>query len=163
MSPASIQDGVPEYGTSRHQSHGLPDQFIGDISSVVHRLKAAIAMLLALLWLPAVSCCLIEASGLLDERKCCANEQTHPVSGPGACDKPCGALAVATYLSQQDQLGPITLLGLAWCENASFQIKPQQRELAALELPSTAPPELPGHWQFSYRTALSPRAPSFIS
>jgi hypothetical protein len=141
----------------------LHDQFIGAIGSGVHRLKAAIAMLLALLWLPAVSCCLIEASGLLDQRKCCSHEQTHPVSGPGACDKPCGALAVATYLSQQDQLGPIATLVLVCCENASFQITPQEGELAALELPSTAPPELSGHWQFSYRTALSPRAPSFIS
>jgi hypothetical protein len=163
MSPASIQDDVPEYRRSRRQSHGLPDQFIGVIGSGVHRLKAVIALLLALVWLPAVSCCLIDASGLFGKQECCSKEQTYPVSGPGACDKLCGALAVATYFSQQDHLGAVASLGLAWCENAALQIKPQERELAAPELPSTAPPELPGHWQFSYRTALSPRAPSFIS
>lgn len=28
---------------------------------------------------------------------------------------------------------------------------------------STSPPELPKSWQFNYRTALPPRAPSFVS
>jgi hypothetical protein len=34
---------------------------------------------------------------------------------------------------------------------------------SGLPPPGTAPPQLSPHWQFSFRTALSPRAPSLIS
>ena len=129
----------------------------------MQRIKAAVALMLALVWLPAVSCCLIDASGLLGKQDCCSKEHSHPASGPGNCDQPCGALASASYVPQQSQLFVIAPIGLPLFDG-SFSLTEIQRPAGlSRDLPATAPPELAGHWQFSFRTALSPRAPSFAS
>ena len=129
----------------------------------MQRIKAAVALMLALVWLPAVSCCLIDASELLGKQNCCSKEHSHPASGPGNCDKPCGALASASYLPQQSQPHVFAPVGVPMFEVASFLMPVQRPVGIGRDLPATAPPELAGHWQFSFRTALSPRAPSFAS
>ena len=133
------------------------------IPSPMQRIKAAVALMLALVWLPAVSCCLIDASGLLGKQDCCSKEHSHPASGPGNCDKPCGALASASYLPQQSQLLVIAPIGVPLFDCAFSLIEIHRPAGVGRALPATAPPELAGHWQFSFRTALSPRAPSFAS
>lgn len=119
--------------------------------------------MLALVWLPAVSCCLIDASGLLGKQDCCSKEHSQSTPGPGNCDKPCGALASASYLPQQSHLLVIAPIGVPLFESAFPLIEIHRPAGACCELPATAPPELAGHWQFSFRTALAPRAPSFAS
>lgn len=131
--------------------------------TVVHRIKAIVAVLLALVWLPAVSCCLVDASGLLGKQECCSKEHSHRPSVPGNCDQPCGALAFASYLPQQSQLLVIAPLGVPLFEAAFPPIEVHRPAGVGRELPATAPPELARHWQFSSRTALAPRAPSFAS
>jgi len=120
-------------------------------------------MVLALVWLPAASCCLIDESGLLGKRDCCSKERSQSAPGPGGCDKPCGALASAAYLPQEDHqhLIPPANVPLFKCSIDKTEV----RRLAGIgrDLPATAPPELAGHWQFSFRTALPPRAPTFAS
>lgn len=136
--------------------------FLHVIALAMQRIKRMIAMLLALVWLPAVSCCLIDTSGLLDQKDCCSKKHTHTAAS-GDCDKPCGLLASATYLSQQDQVVVVASIDLLLFEVASSLIKLHRQDGFGRELPATAPPELAGNWQFSFRTALSPRAPSFVS
>lgn len=129
----------------------------------MQRIKAVVALMLALVWLPAASCCLIDVSGLLDKQDCCSEEHSHSVPGPGNCDKPCGVLASATYLPQQDKLVIVAPLGVPLFDVAFSLVELQWLAGVGRDLPATAPPELAGHWQFSFRTALSPRAPSFVS
>lgn len=126
-------------------------------------LNKIVALAVALVWLPAVSCCLIDASGLLEKRECCSKEHSRAVPGPGNCDKPCGALASAAYVPQQSQLLVIAPIGVPLFDAAFPLIEIHRPAGVGRELPSTAPPELAGHWQFSFRTALAPRAPSFPS
>jgi hypothetical protein len=126
---------------------GLPRPCCRVIGSFVHCIKATVALLLELVWFPAVSCCLIDASGLLAKRDCCSKKHSHSNSGPVNCDKPCGALASASYLSQQDQLlliAPVCA-PLFDCASAPMDVQPPAGMGRAL--PATAPPELSGHWQ----------------
>lgn len=133
------------------------------IASAVQRIKAVVAVVLALVWLPAVSCCLIDASGLLGKQDCCSKEHSHRPSVPGNCDQPCGALASASYLPQQSQLLVIAPLGAPLFDSTVPLIEIHRPTGVGRKLPATAPPELAGHWQFSFRTASPPRAPSFAS
>lgn len=148
---------------SRFPSPALPRPSSRGIALTVQRIKTVVAVLLALVWLPAVSCCLIDASGLLGKQDCCSKEHSHPTSGPGNCDKPCGALASASYLPQQSQLLLIAPIGVPLFDCAFSLIEIHRPAGVGRAFPATAPPELAGHWQFSFRTALAPRAPSFAS
>ena len=129
----------------------------------MQRIKAAVALMLALIWLPAVSCCLIDASGLLGKQDCCSKEHSQPVPGPGKCDRPCGLLASASYLSQPNPLLLIAPVGIPLGVFATSLDKVQRPAGMGRDFPATAPPDLPGTWQFSFRAALSPRAPSLAS
>jgi len=129
----------------------------------MQRIKAAVALMLALVWLPAVSCCLIDASSLFGKQDCCSKEHSQSIPGPGNCDKPCGTLASAHYLPQQSQLLLIVSVGMPLFDCAEFLEEIQCPSGICHDLPATAPPEFAGHWQFSFRTALPPRAPSFAS
>jgi hypothetical protein len=145
------------------QSPALPRLCRRGIAMGVQRIKTVVAVLLALVWLPAVSCCLIDASGLLGKQECCSKEHSHRPSVPGKCDQPCGALASASYLSQQSQLLLIAPIGVPLFDCAFSLIEIHRPAGVGRAFPATAPPELAGHWQFSFRTALAPRAPSFAS
>lgn len=133
------------------------------IALFVHRIKAAIALMLALVWLPAVSCCLLDASGWLGKQHCCSKEHSQRAPGPGNCDQACGALASATFLPQQSQPLVLAPVGVLLFNSADPFPAIHRPAGVGFELPATAPPELAGHWQFSLRTALAPRAPSSAS
>ena len=129
----------------------------------MQRIKAIVAVVLALVWLPAVSCCLIDASGLLGKQDCCSKEHSDRPSVPGNCDQPCGALAPAPYLPQESQLLVTAPIGAPLFDSTFPLIELQWPVGIGRDVPATAPPELAGHWQFSFRTASPPRAPSFAS
>lgn len=145
------------------ESRALPRPCLCGIAFSVQRIKAAVALVLALVWLPAVSCCLIDASGLLGKQECCSKEHSKSPPSPGKCDQPCGALASASYLPQQSQFLVIAPIGVPMFDPAFPLIEVHRPADVGRELPATAPPELAGHWQFCFRTALAPRAPSFAS
>lgn len=129
----------------------------------MHRIKALVAVVLALVWLPAASCCLIDAAGWLGKQQCCSKEHSQRAPGNGNCDQPCGAVASAILLPQQSHSLIFAPVGVLPFDSATALAEiPRLMEIGR-DLPATAPPELAGHWQFSFRTALSPRAPSFIS
>ena len=163
MNALTITQVSPSHASRLDQSPGLPRLCRRGIAPPVQRIKAAVALMLAFIWLPAASCCFIDTSGLLGKRDCCSKEHSQPTPGPGNCDKPCGALASATFLPQQSQPLVFAPVGVPMFDVASFLMPVQRPVGIGRELPATAPPELAGHWQFSYRTALPPRAPSFAS
>lgn len=131
----------------------------------MQRIKAVVALILAVAWLPAVSCCLIDASGLLGKRDCCSKQHSHSIPGPGNCDQPCGTLASASYFPQQNQEFTVTPapIGLPLFDRADVLALAPIDASVSRDFPATAPPELAGHWQFTFRTALPSRAPSFAS
>ena len=142
---------------------GLLDCISDSIHIAVRRIRTIVAVLLAIIWLPAVSCCLIDASGLFGKQDCCEKEHSHPGSIPGNCDQPCGLLASASYLPHQDQPIVPAPLGTLFLAVVLFHVAPQPPVGVGLNIPATAPPEVAAHWQFSFRAALPPRAPSFVS
>jgi hypothetical protein len=133
------------------------------ISVSVQRLKSVVAVVLALVWLPAVSCCWLDASGLLGEQDCCAKEHSQRAPTQNGCDKPCGTLASVSYFPQQTQLLVIAPVSLLLCDCEDLLTTLQSSVRITHDFPTTAPPELAGHWQFFFRAASSPRAPSFAS
>jgi len=163
MNAVAVKHNSSTPAPSRGESPALLRAWLFGIPFSVQRIKATVALMLALVWLPAVSCCLIDASGLLGKRDCCSKEHSPSVPSPGNCDQPCGVLASATFLPQQHQLLIIAPVGVALFDCAEFLLEVQRSAGIGREHPATAPPELAGHWQFSFRTASPPRAPSFAS
>jgi hypothetical protein len=145
------------------QSRALPRPWLRGIAFSVQRIKAAVALVLALVWMPAVSCCLIDASGLVGKQECCSKEHSKSPPSPGDCDQPCGALASASYLPHQSQLFVIAPIGVSLFDAVFPLIEIHGPAGVGRQLPETEPPEPAGHWQFFFRTALAPRAPSFAS
>lgn len=129
----------------------------------VQRIKESVALLLVLVWLPAVSCCLIDASGLLGKQECCSKAHSHRPSVPGNCDQPCGELSSTFYLAQESQVIVLAPMAVPLFDATFPPIEIHRPTWIGRKLPAAAPPELAGHWQFFFRTALSPRAPSFAS
>jgi hypothetical protein len=146
-----------------HESPGLLRSCWCGIGLPMQRIKAAVALMLALVWLPAVSCCLLDTSGLVSKQDCCSKKHAQSVPGRGSCDKPCGTLASAHYFPQLSQ--PLLIMPVDVPVFDRTDILPEIQSVVGIgrDLPATAPPELAGHWQFSFRAALSPRAPSFAS
>jgi hypothetical protein len=126
------------------------------ISCSVNRLKTIIAVVLLGLWIPAGSLCLIENAGLLAKNACCCDDQSSETS-------PCCALASAAY--KMDENAPTKALSLAQIfvsiDLANVDCSPPQFSHVAEY--GVSPPELSTSWQFSFRAALAPRAPSSAS
>jgi len=129
----------------------------------VRWLKTLTAALLVLVWLPATSLCLMESAGFIKKGDCCSKDSDRPVSGKTGCDKPCGVLASGGYLFQQDHFVLSAPVSVApdFCIPTTLEIQPPAG--IGRDAPATAPPELIGCRHFSFRTALPPRAPSFVS
>jgi hypothetical protein len=145
---------------SEHRSERLKRVSLCGIALPMQRIKAVVAVVLALVWLPAVSCCLIDSSGLLGKQDCCSKEHSQSIPAPGHCEKPCGTLASASCLPQQSQLLVVAPVVVPLFDCAESLMEVQRSVRVSRDFPATAPPELAGHWQFSLRTASPPRAPS---
>lgn len=117
-----------------------------------------LGLILALLWVPITSHCLWEDAPGLQVFKCVDDAGAQPAPGTDDCDADaCSVLETADYKISKTR----TDVPPPFC-NILFQLSFEEVELDAGPLPVTAaPPDLP--WQFSSRTALSPRAPSFVS
>ena len=127
----------------------------------VQRIKAIVAAILLAAWLPATLCCLLDNSGLFGKNDCCSKD--HSQSIPGDCDKPCGVLASAHFVPEQNsslqivqELSPQSFIDATMAEfYRSYATR--------FDFPATDPPTLLRPWQFTLRTALPARAPSLAS
>jgi hypothetical protein len=124
----------------------------------VNRPLRLLGLILALVWVPITSHCLWEDAPGLQVFKCVDQTTGQSESDSNDCDGDvCSVLETADYKVSKTRTDvPPPFL------NILFQLSPLEAAPAEAPLPVTAaPPRLP--WQFSVRTALSPRAPSFVS
>jgi hypothetical protein len=121
----------------------------------VKRLLNLFGIFLALAWVPITSHCAWENLPGLQFFQCATDtEQDSDCEGDS-----CAQVESASYKVSETQTSipvpPFTVL---------FQISLLELLPTLQPLPVTAaPPEIPKGWQFSFRTALRPRAPSFVS
>lgn len=129
----------------------------------VSRWKALIALLLAMLYLPATGHCLLEQAGWLPSGGDCCEQsastdrsQSVPCASYGCCPS-----EFAVYFKTANGIQSLPTAEIPVCVIAfAFDLLPKQ---SLTPVPESYPPELPKIWQFSFRTALPPRAPSFVS
>jgi hypothetical protein len=126
------------------------------ICSAVKRLLQLFALLVAVAWAPITSHCTWEDMPGLQFLKCASD--TAESSNCGDEDT-CFMLETAAYkVSETETAVPPPMFNLL------FQLALLEVVRFETVLPVTAaPPEIPTGWQFSSRTALAPRAPSFVS
>jgi hypothetical protein len=127
--------------------------------------RATLAITIATLWMVVGAHCLLEVLPGLEFLSCCqhAEAEKSPAHHEKDCgDDGCSTIEAGFYKLEQTQHAPAKpLLLVAWVTPLS-DIAPTT-VLGSLVSCSSSPPELPRLWQFSQRTALPPRAPSFVS
>jgi hypothetical protein len=97
---------------------------------------------------------------------CCQHPQSEqsPAHHEKECaDDGCAAVERGLYRSETPQDAPVMplLVCVAWLAPLP-ELDPSSAFEHLVSI-SSSPPELPRAWQFSQRTALPPRAPSFVS
>jgi len=122
----------------------------------------AMAVLLALLWLPMASHCDLEHLPGLGFLACCDHPDTAPHQDEDCQTDVCASVESGNYKTEERAvMAPapalveaiLTPLATAAPENPS----------ATVAATSSVPIELPQLWQFAFRTAAPPRAPSLVS
>jgi hypothetical protein len=124
-------------------------------------LKAVVAMVLLVVWMPATMCCALERAGVPFFDKCCSDETGDGAPQPPCTDKSCCLLEAGRYTAQITP--PVAVMPLDVALVPWALVDAPQRPVPASDFSNLAPPDLPVTWQFSFRTALPPRAPSFVS
>jgi hypothetical protein len=136
---------------------------------VVQTFFRTLAVCLALLWMPASSHCRIESltgAALF----ACADDSAHGDHDSVPVDDHCDGDSCATVedghyrcdvqvLATTPPIGSNLLLSLLIQDTSDLDLSPGGPCSAS----GQPPPELSVSWQFSSRTVLSPRAPSFVS
>jgi len=131
------------------------------------KIRAVLTLLLAILWLPvSAHCRLLEATSGLESLSCCTHPQAQeesPHNEDDCATDACSVVENAKYKSsfQRVTVPPLDTLLV-------FQLPPTLEIILTSSAISRHQPEdslalLPAAWQFAARTALPPRAPSFIS
>ena len=125
--------------------------------------KIVLTVLLALFWVAATNHCRLEHIPGLAFMVCCDQEDS-----TGSQDKDCetdGCAAVENqlYKAENTQLSmPAPTFVFTLFLTPLFDELPTPAASSHV-LPDAAPMQLPRVWQFFYRTALPPRAPSLAS
>jgi hypothetical protein len=136
--------------------------FLSDVS----RVKTVVSLLLVAFWLPASSHPLLEYAGLIHQRHAdhdadSKGSHEHNTDDHDAADGHCilSSPHVSVPLPGAKAIpSQFCLLGFDWTSELHVEIQP-----SGLAPPGPAPPCLSHRWQFAFRTALPPRAPSLIS
>lgn len=129
----------------------------------VPHLRKSLFVLMALAWLLATNHCLLERLPSLEFISCCAADASGSHSGNDCDDDGCQAVESGDYKAGTARV-VVAAPPISWTVSqlpspldagsaVHFQREPR----------ANAPPDLPKRWQFSRRTALPPRAPSFAS
>jgi hypothetical protein len=125
----------------------------------VKGLYQLVAIILAVLWVPIVGHCVLEKMPGLEFLQCAGD------TGQSDCDNSgdgCSELENPNYkLSDTSLEVPqpqfVILFHLLFIDSLRNVVETQPKRL------NEVPPGISSSWQFSLRTALPPRAPSFIS
>jgi len=128
--------------------------------------RAILASAIVTLWVAASFHCRLEVLTGFEFLSCCQHSESEksPTHHEKDCnDDGCSAVERGFYRPEATQSAPlIPLLALnAWL--SPLPDDGPSRACQSLVTISSLPPELPRLWQFSQRTALPPRAPTFVS
>ena len=119
------------------------------------------AAVLALLWLPLSSHCTWEHLPGLELFSCHTEAETAPHQDDDCQSDGCAAVESGSYKIEEQPAGiPAQLLVSCIVQSLPTGV-PQS--FKASSAPASPPPELSRIWQFTFRTAAPPRAPSFVS
>jgi hypothetical protein len=141
----------------------LIEQFLPPcILTGVNRLSQAIALSVLALWGLAAMHCQLEVLPGLDFLQSCCYADSSP-SAPKHCESDgCDAVENGCYLAQEQNAAapqpPLVPVLISPVIEAPLPDIPGQ-----CFSDSKAPPDLSRFWQFSYRAALPPRAPTTVS
>ncbi len=117
-------------------------------------------VILALLWLPVTSHCLLEEAGLIHNVACCQTTLGHDHShGHDAADGSCQVESRQVFTQKHDVLKVALLVAVL---SAAELFSTDQPAPSSIFGDGVAPPELSPTWQFVSRAAVSPRAPSVL-
>ena len=125
----------------------------------VNRWKAIFSLLSLAMWLSATQHCKLENLPGCGFLRCATDTPGNSDCQGDSCD----AVERGMYKnpdSQQVTAPPVPLV-LAWMIS-EFQV-PEPGEATLIEVPTSAPPDLPKGWQFLTRTAAPPRAPTSVA
>ena len=128
----------------------------------VRALAKTMAFVLLALWVPATMHCALETvPGLSFLQWCCGSDEA-PQAAHDCSQDSCSAVESGFYkIEDNPTVAPGLAALLALTDSDGF-VEPPADPPPHSTPASSAPPELPRFWQFSYRTALPPRAPSFV-
>ena len=118
------------------------------------RLFHIVGLVLLVLWVPITSHCMLENVRGLEFLKCPTDT---PDGAP--CQDECSQLESASYKISDTHTD---FLPAVLTEILTFVILEFPADEQPINVIET-PPEIPPSWQFIFRTALAPRAPSFVS
>lgn len=125
-------------------------------------LRTTLVVMLALLWAPMASHCLLESSLSLTSLSCCGHQD---VAGPHENDchsDACDTVESAQYKTAQQRLTvPLPKLQLHF-ETAPLASATFEPVVGLFPEHPSAPPNLSSAWRFTCRAALPPRAPSLV-
>jgi hypothetical protein len=119
----------------------------------VKRFRTFYTLILLALWLPISSHDLLEGAGLIHHASTNDAEASHDHdAADGICRAPDSPLILSHFLAAQTS--PIVL------SLEAFNLSPLDSVVWFASLVNPSPPEMQTSWQFSFRVALAPRAPS---
>jgi hypothetical protein len=125
-------------------------------------LRTIAVLVLAVLWTPVSVHCQLEQLPGLEFLSCCSHEDIVPHEDDDCEGDACAVVESGFYKTEERQAS----LPAPEFEVLEFAAPPTNLVLTSTDadgpLCSTVPPELPHTWQFIFRAALPPRAPSLV-
>jgi hypothetical protein len=133
----------------------------------VNRLKTILVMAVLAFWLPATNHCRLELIPGLEFLDCCSHSEDQQASAQHENECPddlCSQVEDGLYKAACNQIvveaPPASSVGsLA----DMLEQTPSPERNGTVKRLDASPPELPKTWQFSFRAAAPPRAPSLVS
>ncbi|MBI3878564.1 MAG: hypothetical protein HY301_00665 [Verrucomicrobia bacterium] len=129
----------------------------------MRRFNVILAPLLAVLWLPMTSHCLLEDAGLIHHDKCCEQGDGTDEHDHDAADGACQIEKAGFQLPKFQRVLAEALPDFHSPQIALDELLRVETIPPDILTCAGPPPTLRATWQFSSRSALPPRAPSFVS
>ena len=133
----------------------------------VNRLKTILVMAVLAFWLPATNHCRLELIPGLGFLACCGHSEDEQASDQHqneCAEDLCAQVEDGLYKTESNRVvveaPPACLFGFL---PALLEESTSPERVCTLRRLDASPPELLNTWQFSYRAAAPPRAPSLVS
>jgi hypothetical protein len=134
------------------------------ILTPVKSCRTLLTLLLVALWPLATSHCNLEQLASLEFLACAdATTTTSPHQDNDCETDSCASVESGFYKTEDGQQVVPTPPLIPSAFLTAIMLEAAQPTASQSIILDSAPPGLPQHWQFSFRTALPPRAPSFVS